>query len=222
MTTDRTALIAKASDLVEHLVVNVESTPELTLDSLPQGRTALVIVDMVNGFAREGALASPRVEALIPAIARLLEACRDRNMPVVAFADAHPTDSVEFQAYPPHCIAGTSESEMVAELKAVGGYTLIPKNSTNGFLEPAFQAWLQQHPAVDTFLVVGDCTDICVLQFALALKTDFTRRNRNVRIIVPADAVDTFDAPFHPGDFMHVIALNLMLGGGIEVVSRIV
>jgi nicotinamidase-related amidase len=222
MTVNREQLLAQGTDLVRGMLEKVEQAQPVILSGLPVGRTALVIVDMINGFACQGALASPRVGSLIPAVARVLQQAKNLGLPAIAFADNHPEDSIEFQAYPPHCIAGTEESHVVAELEAIGGYTLIPKNSTNGFLEPAFAAWLAAHPAIDTFVLVGDCTDICVLQFALTLKTEFNRLNRPARIIVPADGVDTFDAPGHHGDFLHVVALNLMMGNGIEVASRVV
>lgn len=221
MAVNRTALLQEAPALVGRWLEHVMEAKALALASLPVERTALLIIDMVNGFAREGALASPRVEALIPAIARLQEQAKERGLPILAFGDCHPADSLEFNAYPPHCIQGTTESEMVAELAVVGGYLFIPKNSTNGCIEPAFQSWLAEHPAVDTFVVVGDCTDICILQFALTLKTQFNRQNRVSRIIVPINGVDTFNAPNHDGDLLHVAALNIMIGNGIEVVSQI-
>jgi nicotinamidase-related amidase len=109
----------------------------------------------------------------------------------------------------------------VDELKDLGGWTLIPKNSTNGFLEPAFQEWLAKNEAIDTFIVTGDCTDICIQQFAITLKTWFNRKDRKSRIIVPIDAVDTYDLGLHSGDLMHVMALYNMIGNGVEVVSGI-
>jgi nicotinamidase-related amidase len=221
MTANRETLLEQAPNLVRAMVEKVEQAQAVELAALPADRTALIIVDMINGFAREGALASPRVGGLIPTITDLLQRAKERGIAAVAFGDSHLEDSLEFQSYPPHCIAGTAESEVVAELAGVGGYTFLPKNSTNGFIEPGFQAWLAGHPTVDTFVVVGDCTDICVLQFVLTLKTDFTRQNRPVRIIVPVNGVETFDAPGHPGDLLHVAALNLMMGNGIDVVSRI-
>lgn len=221
MAIDRTALLDRASALVGQWLEHVAAAKSIEMASLPVERTALIIVDMVNGFAREGALASPRVEALIPAIARLQEQAKERGLPILAFGDSHPADSLEFNAYPPHCIVGTTESELVAELATVGGYQFFPKNSTNGCIEPAFQSWLVEHPAIDQFIVVGDCTDICILQFALTLKTQFNRQNRASRIIVPINGVDTFDAPNHDGDLLHVAAINIMIGNGIEVVSQI-
>src|SRR5690349_18474122 len=115
--------------------------PAIQLIDLQGKQTALVIVDMVNGFAREGSLKSPRVEGLIPQIAELSTKCSELHITKLVFADCHTETSPEFDVYPAHCMIGTSEGEMVDELKEIGGYTLIPKNSTNGFLEEAFQKW---------------------------------------------------------------------------------
>lgn len=215
-------LVNRAATILQELSTTLAAAPVLSLADLAPARTALVVVDMLNGFAKQGALASERVAGLIPPVARIQQHFQAQGSPILAFADAHPEDAAEFVSFPPHCIAGTPESELVDELKAVGGYTLIPKNSTNGFLEPAFQAWRAANEQIDTYVIVGDCTDICILQFALSLKADANRLNRPLRVIVPAAAVDTFDIPGHDGDFMHLTALTLMAGGGIEVVRDLV
>lgn len=190
---------------------------EVRVDCLPPGHTALVVVDMINGFVKEGALASPNALAILPEIAELLRACKKIGIPAVFFADSHTMDSPEFSAYPVHCLTGTSESLPTCELDKVGGYTLINKNSTNGFLEPAFQQWLQEHSALDTFLVVGCCTDICVQQFALTLKTDFNRRNRPARVIVPMNLSATYDAPNHDSALVDFMSFYNMQTNGVEV-----
>lgn len=62
---------------------------------------------------------------------------------------------------------------------------MIEKNSTNGFLEPVFAAWLRDNPQIDTYIVTGDCTDICVLQFVLAAKAWHNARNRAAARLPP-------------------------------------
>jgi len=195
--------------------------PAIQLKDLQGKQTALVIVDMVNGFAREGALKSPRVEGLIPEIAELSKACDRLHITKLAFADCHTKASPEFDAYPAHCMIGTSEAEMVDELMELGGYTLIPKNSTNGFLEEAFQQWFEENEHINTFIITGDCTDICVQQFAITLKTWFNMQNKKVRIIVPINAVETYDFGLHNGDLMNVMALYNMMINGIEVAQGV-
>lgn len=182
-------------------------------------KTALVVVDMVKGFVSEGLLKSPRVEALTPEIRDIMLNCKNLGIQIIAFADCHAENSPEFDVYGPHCQVGTSESEVVPELQAVGGYHLITKNSSNGFLEPKFQDWLKSNPQVTDFVVVGDCTDICILQFCLTLKAYFNMLNLKSRVIVPINAVDTFDFDLHHGDLTHVMALYNLAQNGIEIIE---
>lgn len=218
---DKIVFIEKSIDTLDKILETLRNLPSLKLGELKPESTALIIVDMINAFTRQGCLKSPRVEALIPGIAGLLSLCKKQGIPVIAFGDCHTKDSPEFETYPEHGLAETAESEMVDELKKIGGYTLIPKNSTNGFLEEKFQTWLKEHSHLTTFIIVGDCTDICVEQFAKTLKAYFNMLNRRVRVIVPADAVDTFDLGAHYAELMNVMALFGMMGGGVEVVRTI-
>jgi len=218
---DKKVFIEKSIDTLDKILETLRNLPLLKLGELKPESTALIIVDMINAFARQGCLKSPRVEALIPGIAGLLSLCKKQGIPVIAFGDCHTKDSPEFETYPEHGLAETAESEMVDELKKIGGYTLIPKNSTNGFLEEKFQTWLEEHSHLTTFIVVGDCTDICVEQFAKTLKAFFNMLNKRIRVVVPADAVDTFDLGAHYAELMNVMALFGMMGGGVEVVRTI-
>ena len=199
----------------------LEKLPGIRLEDINGEKSALVIVDMINGFIREGAMMSRRVEAIIPSITELSKKCDLINMIKLAFADSHTDASPEFGSYPTHCIKDTSESEIVDEIKEVGGYVLIPKNSTNGFLEEAFQKWLNDNSQIDTFIITGCCTDICIQQFAITLKTWFNKNNKKSRIIVPINAVETYDLGPHNGDLTNTMALYNMIINGIEVVKGV-
>jgi len=220
-TAGRKDFLDKSIKTLEQIYDMIEKLPSVRLSDLNPEETALVIVDMINGFVREGALQSPRAEALIPEISRLSEACDKHKIAKIAFADNHTGLSPEFDSYPEHCLAGTSESEIVDELKEIGGYLLIPKNSTNGFHEEEFRKWLAQNQGINTFIVTGVCTDICVQQFAITLKTWFNKMNRKSRVIVPANAVDTYDLGVHDAELAHIMALYNMSINGIELVSKI-
>lgn len=206
---------------VIELINEINGLPTMSLSDFAPEKTALIVVDVVNGFIREGAMASPLVEGIIPEVAKLMTMCNKAEIPVVAFADCHKEDCSEFASFPPHCIENTSESELVDELKKVGGYFLMKKNSTNGFHEKIFKQCLIQNPTTNTFIVVGDCTDICVMQFCLTLKTWYTQQNRNIDIYIPVNAVETYDAPNHDADFMNIAAYKLMKDSGIKFVKEI-
>lgn len=219
--TNKEDFLKKGTKAIEEIFNMLTKLPVLNIGALKPKNTVLVIVDMINGFVREGALKSPRAEALIPDIVKLSKACSELGINKIAFADNHTSSSPEFESYPAHCMTGTSEAEVVNEIKEIGGYKLIPKNSTNGFLEEEFQQWLEQNTQVDTFIVAGVCTDICVQQFAITLKAFFNMRNKKGRVIVPLNAVDTYDLAVHNGDFMNVMSLYSMIGSGIEAVKEI-
>ena len=83
-----------------------------------------------------------------------------------------------------------------------------------------------------TYIVVGDCTDLCVYQLAMHLRLRHNARNvPDIDVVVPANAVDTYDlspeaareigAMPHPGDFFHHVFLYHMALNGIRVVREL-
>ncbi|MBC2581105.1 cysteine hydrolase family protein [Clostridium sp. DJ247] len=132
----------RSSSALEEIYDMINDSKTINIKDLEPNNTALIIVDMINGFVREGMLKSSRVEGIIPDIINISKACDELGMAKIAFADSHTEASPEFHSYPVHCIRGTSEEQIVDEIKKVGGYKLISKNSANGFLEEEFQLWL--------------------------------------------------------------------------------
>ncbi len=194
------------------------------LKEFPKEKTAVVIVDMVNGFVYEGALASPRIIETINNIVELDK--RTAGYKKIFFADNHSENSVEYNSFAKHCLEGTSEAELIPELKERAklhdNNMIIPKNSTNGFHAPLFKTWLKENEEqIENYIVLGCEVDICVSHFATTLKTYFNEKNLNRRIIVPINSVETYDFGCHEGDFMKVIALYEMKSNGIEVVDKI-
>lgn len=224
MTNGREAFLHQAAESLNGIVLKLNQQENLDLSALSVAHAVLVVIDMNVGFTRRGALHSARIDGLTPEVTRIQRYFQARKMPTLAFTDAHSPTSPEFiqngGAYPEHCIAGTEEAELIAEIKEIGGYTLIPKNSTNGALEPAFAAWRAANPERNLFVIVGDCTDICVADFARTLKADANRKCEQVRIVVVANAVDTYDAPWHSADLMHIMSLYMMMGNGIQIAPR--
>lgn len=198
-------------------------------------RTAVICVDLTNGFCNEGILASPRVKAIIAPIAGLFQSAWQYGIrDIVLTQDTHEPDAVEFAAFAPHCVRGTPEAETVAELKALPffpGIQLIEKNSIASGLNTGLSEWIAAHPQLDEFIVVGDCTDLCTYQLAMFLRLDANQRQLRRRVIVPADCVATYDMPVetaakfgvfpHDGDLLDTIFLYHMALNGIEVASQI-
>jgi len=198
--------------------------------------TGLFSADMIVGFCRQGALASPRVGALAEPVADLFR--RAHALGVRHFLlgqDTHDANAPEFDAWPPHCIRGTVESETVPELRNLpfaDRFTIIEKNSLHPALETEFDPWLDAHPELATAIVVGNCTDLCVYQLAMHLRLRHNAKNRQgVEVVVPADAVDTYDLPPaaakatgampHPGDFFHRVFLYHLALNGVRVVRSL-
>jgi nicotinamidase-related amidase len=216
---EKKTFLQNSTGILGQMWDGIDSLPVMKLSDLNPSETVLVIVDMINGFVREGALKSSRVEDLIPAVLNLTGKCEKRGIKRVIFSDCHTEDSPELESYPPHCMRGTWESEIVDELKELKGFTAINKNSTNGFLEQEFVRWMEDNSAITNFIIAGDCTDICVLQFTETLKAYFNMKNRRSNIIVPLDCVDTFDGGLHNADLMNVFSVFSMMGNGIKVVK---
>lgn len=196
----------------------------IELSSLDKDRTALFVVDMVNGFVYSGALASPRVAAIVENVVDLNK--KMKGYKKVFFLDTHDENSLEFRSFPMHCIKGEFEAELIPELKtkdSEGQETFyIEKNSTNGFHSDGFKQWIKTYEdKVDNYVITGCVTDICVLQFVLTLKTYFNEKNKSVRLIVPANTVETYDGGSHDGDLINLFALYNMHTSGIEIVDKI-
>jgi nicotinamidase-related amidase len=108
---------------------------------------------------------------------------------------------------------------------------VIPKRSLNVGLEPAFEDWLRDHPQTSTWIVVGDCTDLCVYHAAMHLRMRANVHQLDLEVIVPAALVETYDLPVgvavglgalpHAGDFLGRAFLYHMALNGIRVVREV-
>ena len=220
-----TSLQTQATQHAELLSRWLETLPDFDVMSLEPSRTALVSVDVIEGFTQEGALASPRVGAIVPNVAALVTRLDDLGVPAsqIAFVqDNHPQDAEEFKAYPPHCIEGTAEAEAASALKALPNwaqYQHFTKNSIASHTSEGFNDWLGAQD-VDTIIAVGDVTDLCLYTLALHLQVRTFARGLGQRIIVPESCAQTWDAPDHPGDLYHLLFLHQLARNGVEVVRE--
>ncbi len=233
------SLAATSQAFLEHLDAWYANLPTLALDDLvfdsPES-VAVTCVDVIVGFCTEGPLASERVQNIVaPTVALFQRAHAAGVRHFLLPQDAHPQDAVEFGAFPSHCVRGTHEAETAPELLQLpfsDTFTIFPKNSLSAALSTEFAAWVAAHPEVDTYIVTGDCSDLCTYQLAMFLRLDGNARNIvNRRVVLAADCVDTYDTPLsvarelgipaHPGDFHHVVFLHHMAANGVEVVRSI-
>ncbi len=182
----------------------------------------LYIVDMVNGFVREGKLHDGRIAATIPEQIKLIERFRRENQGVAFIKENHGEGSVEFKTFPPHCIAGTSEAELVDELKPYESSSLVyPKNSTSAVFAPNILTDIESMVNLREIVAVGCCTDICVLNFLIPLINYFNQINREIKIFAVKDATQTYNIPgFHDAEYYNKIAYELMAQSGIQIVGN--
>lgn len=203
-------------DLLERLS---EAMPVRLVPYRLPTEAGLVIVDEVNGFCTVGcgnlAPSAPddQIARMVERTDALARSFRAKKLPVLAFLDTHEPNKPE-PPYPPHCIRGTGEENLVPQLSWLEGdpdVVLIRKDCINGFvgaIEPASARgqhglshnklvdWINLH-RLEAVVTVGICTDICVMDFVLTL---LSARNRGFAptlhdIVVYEPACATYDLP---------------------------
>jgi len=125
----------------------------------------VMVIDMLEGFTRIGPLASPRVDALVPRQAECLRALPTDSL-VVFLADEHDPDDFELKRFPPHCLRGTPEAEIRAELldaAQAGGarIEIVRKNNFSGFFGTNLDQIVAAAPG-KSWIVFGCVTDCCI------------------------------------------------------------
>lgn len=213
------------------------------------GRPGLFIVDEVNGFATVGcgplAPAAPnaQVDRMIAETDRLARRFLAAGWPVAASLDSHDPERPE-PPYPPHCLRGSGDDELVPALRWLEEQplaTLIVKDCINLFVGAIQDGrnrivdWINDN-RLDSVVVVGICTDICVMDFVLTLLSarnhGLTTDLRDVVVYEPGCA--TYDLPLpvarglglpdtaaHPQDVAHRIGLWAMASRGARLTDRL-
>ena len=184
-------------------------------------KKCLIVVDMVNGFVREGVLHDVKIAEIIPRQIELIKEARDEGNLIIFIKDTHSHQSVEFQRFgnTEHCIEDTYESELVSELKEfeMGENTIsIEKNSTSFMEAPKFRELINYQNEMNEFDIVGCCTDICVVNGTIGLANYLDQENRAHVIRVHEDAIATYSESERSE---YVLAAKLLMRQqGIELV----
>lgn len=237
-------MVPSTIDLLKAELPVVQESLVLTGDV----KTGLVLVDVVNGFCTVGAgnlaptHSDQQISGMVDESVRLARAFCEKEWPVFAFLDTHHPDVPE-PPYPPHCIAGTDEAKLVPALQWLeneSSATIRRKDCIDGFIgsiekdgSNVFIDWVKNNQ-IEKILVLGICTDICVLDFVCSA---LSARNRGflaplLDVIVYSQGCATFDLPIHiartlkdaaahPQDLMHHIGLYIAKGRGAKVVSEV-
>ena len=156
--------------------------------------SALIVVDVQNGFTPGGNLAVTDADQIIPVINQL---ARQFEMVVltqdwhpeqhISFADNHenkaPFETIELPygtqvLWPKHCVQGTQDAEFHPALDIPTAQLIIRKgfhpdiDSYSAFMEAdrktptGLKGYLTEHQ-IDTVYIVGIATDFCVAWTAL-------------------------------------------------------
>lgn len=152
---------------------------------------AVLVVDMLRGFLEEGypLYVGDKARRIIPNIQGLLEQELAQGSKILFVCDQHEPDDLEFKMFPPHCIAGTPEAEVIPELAKYPG-EIIPKKRYSAFFNTSLEEKLKQLKP-DKIIVCGVLTNICVMH------TVADARNRDYYVEVPVDCVASPDEKAH-------------------------
>lgn len=204
-------------------------------DFVPE-KTAIVSVDMVKGFCSLGPLASPNVAAIIPEIVLLFEKSHEWGVEkYLLFQDTHSKNTPEFGSFPPHCIKGSEEAETIEELKNLpfsDQFKIFEKNSLSPAFNTGFDEWLSKNQNIENFIIVGNCTDLCIYSHAMHLRLSANAYNIKRRVIVPENCTATYDMSVenakkfktmpHDSETIHEFFLYHLVLNGVEVDKKII
>ena len=192
------------------------------IDELKKIKRLLIVVDMINGFVRKGALAHKEIAEIIPENVKLAEAfLNESDSAVCMVRDSHIKDAAEFKTFPEHCLEGSYESELVDELKTYEKDSLVYlKNSTNFVFAPNFIEDIRNMENLEEVVLNGCLTDYCIKNGAISLKNLFDQENRNVMVIVDGAGVSTFESVGHDREEVQKTSLDDMVGNGLVLVKN--
>ena len=80
---------------------------------------------------------------------------------------------------------------------------------------------IRELKALKEVIIEGVCADLCVMDFARGLARYLDDINKEAKIFVVRNAIDTFDAPGHNRKEWLDIAEKVMTQAGIEYVENI-
>ncbi len=131
----------------------------------------LVVVDMQNDFI-DGALGTAEAVAIVPKVA---EKIRTWDGAVYATQDTHQADYLTTQEgrnLPvAHCVEGTHGWEIAPAIReALTNYTCLAKPTFGSRSLAETLVIVHQNQPIEEIVLVGLCTDICVISNAMVLK----------------------------------------------------
>ena len=137
----------------------------------------LIVVDMQKDFI-DGSLGTAEAQAIVAEAADFIRACRGDGYRIIATLDTHGTDylnTAEGRKLPvPHCIRGTEGWALNPVIREAAGDCLLLEKPTFGSVRlPELIAEELEDGDTLKLVLIGLCTDICVISNALLLKARF-------------------------------------------------
>lgn len=122
---------------------------------------AVLVVDMLEDFVN-GALTCDMAKEIVPDVSRLVDAAREKNVPVIFSNDCHIKGvDKELEFWGDHAIAGTPGAEVIPELKADPEKDfIVPKRHYSGFFGTDLNILLRDL-GVDTCVICGLHAHMC-------------------------------------------------------------
>lgn len=192
------------------------------MKNLEEVNSAIFVIDMNNGFCEEGALADPTIKGIVPNIREIIMDGLKRESALFFVNDKHTEDSVEIKRYAGHCIT-PREQKTIKELSIFEEYAdrVFYKNSTCALFAPGMMEMLLQMKNLERIVITGCCTDICIMNFAVALRNFMDEWNVDIDIVVPINAVETFHIPnVHEREEANQFGYRVMESNGIRLIKE--
>ncbi|RQG91860.1 cysteine hydrolase family protein [Natrarchaeobius chitinivorans] len=138
--------------------------------NLEPARTAVVVVDMQNGFCHpDGALYAPGSEAAIEPVGELVDRATDAGASILYTRDVHPPEQFEdthyydeFDQWGEHVLEGSWGAQIVDELPTEAADNVVEKHTYDAFYETELEGWLNAR-GVDDLVLCGTLANVCVL-----------------------------------------------------------
>lgn len=159
-----------------------QDTPWQKSDEIDLSRSAVLVVDVLGGSNE----VLPVLADMVANSVAIVKAARAAGVPVIFADDAHvPGLDRELELWGDHGIAGTEDAKPAAAFEVGEGDYVIPKRRYDAFFQTDLDLTLREL-GVDTLIIVGADTNICVLQTLAGAYF------RAYKTIVAADATATF------------------------------
>ncbi len=216
--TDGQTVIIFKNDINKMLIRKKET--KMKRKELQEITEALFLIDMNNGFCEEGSLADSSIKKIVPNIKEIIKQILNKGEGFFVVNDSHTNKSTELKRFPEHCLKDSKESKTIKELAIFEDYATAKfyKNSTCALFAPGLMDALLKMNQLKKVIIVGCCTDICIMNFAIALRNFFDELNLDIEIIVPTYAVETYHIPvIHDREEKNKQALEWMENSGITL-----